>query len=330
MPMVKALCFNYWHILFVVKIRIADLVFRKKFKNNNLFCMDFHNVEILGNGGGNMKDKLNKLMEKNGFIIMLFIIVCLIAGGTLYLSMKSLNRDLNMGRDDFVILDDTPGTGAYTEDENSGLEETLSAEEEFEEVGEEKEEDLEITQEEFEEVVKTSSEDEEEVIETSSSDVEELEFEDDIDELEEVDDINLVSTSSGTIILPIEGPIITEYTSDVLVYSETLEAWVGHAGIDIGAEVGTPVKAAADGTVKEVYEDELWGIVIVIDHGNQLETKYANLLTKEMVKEGTKVKQGDHISKVGSTAKIEMLMEPHLHFEVRKNGNLVDPRSITR
>jgi len=312
MPMVKALCFNYWHILFVVKIRIADLVFRKKFKNNNLFCMDFHNVEILGNGGGNMKDKLNKLMEKNGFIIMLFIIVCLIAGGTLYLSMKSLNRDLNMGRDDFVILDDTPGTGAYTEDENSGLEETLSAEEEFEEV------------------VKTSSEDEEEVIETSSSDVEELEFEDDIDELEEVDDINLVSTSSGTIILPIEGPIITEYTSDVLVYSETLEAWVGHAGIDIGAEVGTPVKAAADGTVKEVYEDELWGIVIVIDHGNQLETKYANLLTKEMVKEGTKVKQGDHISKVGSTAKIEMLMEPHLHFEVRKNGNLVDPRSITR
>ena len=310
--MVKALCFNYWHILFVVKIRIADLVFRKKFKNNNLFCMDFHNVEILGNGGGNMKDKLNKLMEKNGFIIMLFIIVCLIAGGTLYLSMKSLNRDLNMGRDDFVILDDTPGTGAYTEDENSGLEETLSAEEEFEEV------------------VKTSSEDEEEVIETSSSDVEELEFEDDIDELEEVDDINLVSTSSGTIILPIEGPIITEYTSDVLVYSETLEAWVGHAGIDIGAEVGTPVKAAADGTVKEVYEDELWGIVIVIDHGNQLETKYANLLTKEMVKEGTKVKQGDHISKVGSTAKIEMLMEPHLHFEVRKNGNLVDPRSITR
>ena len=262
--------------------------------------MDFHNVEILGNGGGNMKDKLNKLMEKNGFIIMLFIIVCLIAGGTLYLSMKSLNRDLNMGRDDFVILDDTPGTGAYTEDENSGLEETLSAEEEFEEV------------------VKTSSEDEEEVIETSSSDVEELEFEDDIDELEEVDDINLVSTSSGTIILPIEGPIITEYTSDVLVYSETLEAWVGHAGIDIGAEVGTPVKAAADGTVKEVYEDELWGIVIVIDHGNQLETKYANLLTKEMVKEGTKVKQGDHISKVGSTAKIEMLMEPHLHFEVRK------------
>ena len=328
--MVKALCFNYWHILFVVKIRIADLVFRKKFKNNNLFCMDFHNVETLGNGGGNMKDKLNKLMEKNGFIIMLFIIVCLIAGGTLYLSMKSLNRDLNMGRDDFVILDDTPGTGAYTEDENSGLEETLSAEEEFEEVGEEKEEDLEITQEEFEEVVKTSSEDEEEVIETSSSDVEELEFEDDIDELEEVDDINLVSTSSGTIILPIEGPIITEYTSDVLVYSETLEAWVGHAGIDIGAEVGTPVKAAADGTVKEVYEDELWGIVIVIDHGNQLETKYANLLTKEMVKEGTKVKQGDHISKVGSTAKIEMLMEPHLHFEVRKNGNLVDPRSITR
>ena len=50
--------------------------------------MDFHNVEILGNGGGNMKDKLNKLMEKNGFIIMLFIMVCLMQAEPPYLSEK--------------------------------------------------------------------------------------------------------------------------------------------------------------------------------------------------------------------------------------------------
>ena len=319
--------------------------------------MDFLNVEILGNGGGNMKNKLNKLMEKNGFILLLFLIVCLVAGGTLYLSMRSLNRDLDMGRDDFVILDDTLGSETYTEDEEAELEETVTTENQVEDLGEESEdippgevdlalegveENEELSQEEtdevaegnsedVEEVIETSSRDIEEVIETSSRDIEEeLEFEDDIEELEELDEVNFVSTSSGTIILPIDGPIITEYTSDVLVYSETLEAWVGHGAIDIGAEVGTPVKAAADGTIKEVYEDELWGIVIVIDHGNQLESKYANLLTKEMVKEGAKVKQGDHISKVGNTAKIEMLMDPHLHFEVRKNGNLVDPRSITR
>lgn len=296
--------------------------------------MDFLNVEILGNGGGNMKDRLNKLMERNGFILLLFILVCLVAGGTLYLSMKSLNRDYNLGKDDFVILDDTPESGSYTEDETD-LEETASTENPFDE-GEEdvkgpEERDLaledmedneEITEEEI------SQEEDEEAIEASSRDVEdEIEFEDDVEDLEE---INLVSKPNGTIILPVDGPIITEYTSDVLVYSETLEAWIGHGAIDIGAEVGTPVKAAADGTIKEVYEDGLWGIVIVIDHGNQLETKYANLLTKEMVKEGAKVKQGDHISKVGNSAKIEMLMDPHLHFEVWKNGKLVDPRSITR
>lgn len=303
--------------------------------------MDFHNVEILGNGGGNMKDKLNKLMEKNGFILLLFIVVCLVAGGTLYLSMKSLNKDYDMGMDDFEIVEGTLEGG--TEED---LEETLASEDQLEEEGEdlgleegdlalgEVEESEELTQEEVEETEEEAAvtEDLEEAVETSAQNLEEeeLEFEDDIDELEEVDEINLVSTSSGTIILPIDGPVITEYTSNTLVYSETLEAWVGHGAIDIKADVGTPVKAAADGTVKEVYEDDLWGIVIVIDHGNQLETKYANLSTKEMVREGTKVKQGDHISKVGDTAKIEMLMEPHLHFEVRKNGKLVDPRSITR
>ena len=66
----------------------------------------------------------------------------------------------------------------------------------------------------------------------------------------------------------------------------------------------------------------------MIDHGNDLQTKYSGLGTKEMVKVGLNVKKGDHISKVGNTAKIEMLMKPHLHFEVIKNGKLVDPRSI--
>ena len=49
-----------------------------------------------------------------------------------------------------------------------------------------------------------------------------------------------------------------------------------------------------------------------------------------MVKVGTNVKKGDHISIVGNTAKVEMLMKPHLHFEMTKDGKLIDPRSIGR
>lgn len=286
--------------------------------------MDFHNLVILANGGGKMKEKFNKLMEKNGFILLLFLLVCLVAGGTLYLSMKSLNGGYQMGKDDFVIIDENSANQA---NEETDLEETITTDNQIEELEGEAlaEADLALEDEELEEVL---DEELEEVIETSSRNLEdEIEFEDDIEDLEE---LNLVSTQKNSIILPVDGPIITEYTSNSLVYSETLEAWVGHGAIDIEAELGTPVKAALDGVVKEVYEDDLWGIVIVIDHGNQLETKYANLMTKEMVKEGGKVKQGDHISKVGNTAKIEMLMKPHLHFEVRKDGKLVDPRSITR
>ncbi|MFA7534433.1 MAG: M23 family metallopeptidase [Tissierellaceae bacterium] len=263
-----------------------------------------------------MKDRLGKLMEKNGFITLLFALVCVIAGGTLYLSMKNMNKGYNVGNEDFIIL--------------GGLDKEIQLEEvevadmgEIEEM-EEDEEELEPSEdeEELEEAIETSLEDQVEL-------EDELEFEDDFEELEERD-INLVASKEEGIILPVEGPIITEYTSNVLVYSETLEAWVGHGAIDIGAAEGTAVAAAMDGTVKEVYEDELWGIVIVLEHGNELETRYSNLSTKEMVKEGISVKKGDHISKIGKSAKIEMLMEPHLHFEVIKNGKIIDPRSIIK
>jgi len=300
--------------------------------------MEFLNVEILGNGGGNMKDKLNKLMEKNGFIMLLFILVLIIAGGTIYLSMK-LDKEQNMGKEDFVILDDAIKTENSTEIKEDLEKDVANVNEQQETQG--NIEETAVTMEDVEDAVDTEDMGNAENIQQEISDVElgeavevsskledEIEFEDDI---EDTEDVNFVEKQKERkLILPVDGSIITEYTSDKLVYSETLEAWIGHGGIDIKAEIGTPVKAALDGVVKEVYEDDLWGIVIVIDHGNQLETRYANLSTKEMVKVGAQVKQGDHISKVGDTAKIEMLMEPHLHFEVLKDGKLVDPRSITK
>ncbi|MFA5577322.1 MAG: M23 family metallopeptidase [Tissierellaceae bacterium] len=263
-----------------------------------------------------MKDKLGRLMERNGFIILLFALVCLIAGGTLYLSMKNINEGYKVGNEDFIILKDLGNEAEPVELDMADADD----------IGEVQElEDMELGyggEEELEEAIETSLEDQEEL-------EEELEFEDDIEDLEERD-TNLVYSKKEGIILPVEGPIITEYTSDSLIYSDTLEAWVGHGAIDIAAAEGSPVLAAADGIVKKVYEDELWGIVIVVDHGDELETRYSNLSTKEMVEEGISVRQGDHISKVGKSARIEMLMEAHLHFEAIKNGKIIDPRSIIR
>ncbi len=270
-----------------------------------------------------MKDKLIKLIKKEGFILILFLCVCVVAGGTLLLSMKNINTvKKNLGNENFTIVDNNFEKNTLDLNWKKLSDIELGYVDSEEAHGESLKED-------DEEALEVISPDEgnqeiEESEEIDESDINDLEFEE-----EESDDCEVVE-SYNAMILPLDGPIINDYTSNSLIYSETLEAWVGHDGLDIKANEGTIITAAADGVIKEVYEDELWGIVIVIDHNNELLTRYSNLLTKDMVKVGTQVKKGDHISKVGRTAKVEMLMEPHLHFEVIKNGKIVDPRSIIK
>ena len=124
---------------------------------------------------------------------------------------------------------------------------------------------------------------------------------------------------------PVEGEIIKEYAKDNLIYSETLEEWVTHYGIDIKAEKTTVVKASAGGTIKSIKNDPRYGITVTIEHDNGYQSVYANLLTAEFVKEGEKVEQGQTIGTVGNTATFEIADDPHLHFEIVKDGEYVDP-----
>lgn len=124
---------------------------------------------------------------------------------------------------------------------------------------------------------------------------------------------------------PIEGEISKEFAKDSLIYSETLKEWVTHLGVDIKAEKATVVKAAADGTVKYIKNDPRFGLTIIIEHSNGFQTLYANLLTTEFVSEGEEVKTGQTIGTVGDSAIYEIVDEPHLHFEILKNNENVDP-----
>ena len=116
-----------------------------------------------------------------------------------------------------------------------------------------------------------------------------------------------------------------EYAKDNLIYSETLEEWVTHYGIDIKADKTTVVKASAGGTIKSIKNDPRYGITVTIEHDNGYQSVYANLLTAEFVKEGEKVEQGQTIGTVGNTATFEIADDPHLHFEILKDGEYVDP-----
>jgi murein DD-endopeptidase MepM/ murein hydrolase activator NlpD len=100
-------------------------------------------------------------------------------------------------------------------------------------------------------------------------------------------------------------------------------AGIPHTGLDIAARRDTPVRAAADGLVTSAGMDERYGFLVAISHGGGLETRYGHN-ARLVVNQGQLVKKGDIIAYVGSTGRVTT--GPHLHFEVRKDGQPVDPR----
>ncbi|MCL2698271.1 MAG: M23 family metallopeptidase [Oscillospiraceae bacterium] len=134
--------------------------------------------------------------------------------------------------------------------------------------------------------------------------------------------------SRAPMVMPIEGEIGEPFSNGELVRSNTLGVWKTHDGIDISAPLGTPVMSMTNGTVNEVYADPLWGVCVVIDHGDGILGCYFGLDKNVTVSVGQEVSSGDVIGAVGNTAEIEIAESPHLHFGVKKNGEWIDPLSL--
>ena len=128
--------------------------------------------------------------------------------------------------------------------------------------------------------------------------------------------------------LPNKSPILAAYNSSS--FGWRLDPFNGHKafheGLDFPANTGDPIYAAAGGIVSASEQTPDYGKIVKIDHGSGLETRYAHA-SRLLVKAGDRVEKGQKIAEVGNTGRST---GPHLHYEIRLNGNALDPRKYLK
>jgi len=129
--------------------------------------------------------------------------------------------------------------------------------------------------------------------------------------------------------VPVDGAVIKPFSQHELIYSETMDDWRIHNGIDLACQYGTEVVSAERGVVKKVSHDINLGNVVTVEV-DEYELIYASLSADIPVAEGQSLKKGDLIGKTSDSCMMEICDEPHLHFEMKKNGSYVDPLDYVR
>lgn len=125
---------------------------------------------------------------------------------------------------------------------------------------------------------------------------------------------------------PVKGTVYKSHSTTTPVFSNTLDEWRIHTGIDIATDDGAEVLAVCDGEVTGVYNDPMLGQTIEITHSDTHKSYYSNLAKDTVAcSVGAKVKQGDVIGYVGDTTISELADEPHIHFEFKVSGESVNP-----
>ena len=130
-----------------------------------------------------------------------------------------------------------------------------------------------------------------------------------------------------TFILPVSGSLSAKHDPTLQVFSNTMQDYRVHLGIDLTTKENAPVYAAADGKISKIWVDTLMGYSIAIKHSGDCVTIYKNLAETlpEGIAEGVSVRSGQLIGTVGESAMVEIAEEPHLHFEMTVGELAVDP-----
>ena len=130
---------------------------------------------------------------------------------------------------------------------------------------------------------------------------------------------------SFKVVSPVSGEEIFGYSMEALSYNQTTRDWRVHNGIDLAAEEGAPVCAAADGQVYTIYEDDTLGHTVVIRHSDGYTTRYASLSETAAVNPGDFVNAGQTIGYAADSAIVETTLGSHVHFSVTQHDEPMDP-----
>lgn len=125
-------------------------------------------------------------------------------------------------------------------------------------------------------------------------------------------------------VLPLTNQVLREYSAGKQVYSQTMQDWRTHNGVDFQGEKGQKVKALADGTVQSIETDPLWGPVLTLDHGFGILSRYCGVTADKDLAKGDTVEVGDVIGTLGDIP-CEILDGSHLHLEILVNDQYTDP-----
>lgn len=130
---------------------------------------------------------------------------------------------------------------------------------------------------------------------------------------------------NDTMMWPVSGNVLMEYSNDGLIYDETLDQYRANDSISIAAAEGEEVVAAAAGTVKSIGNNDTLGNYVVISHGNGLETTYGQLQEVVDVAVDEFVSKGERIGCIAEPTWYSLSLGTHVQFQVTQDGVPVDP-----
>lgn len=122
--------------------------------------------------------------------------------------------------------------------------------------------------------------------------------------------------------------VVRSFSDKEPSYSETLNVWEVHKGLDVKTEKGQEIKSLMAGVVLDVYNDDEYGMSVKIQHDNDVVVVYSNLSEDLKVNKDDKIEEGQCIGLAGNTTTVESKEEQHVHVEAFKGEESIDPMSL--